>query len=211
MKKLSVIIVILATLFSNVATAQTELKNEFKVGYGVVSLPEIGASLGNVIGVSLGANLGLAVGDVVSVLVNGTPRNVTVTQIESNNRFYGTFQAGYNRYLNKRLSLGLQANYTSIDFKTTVYYSNGTQNTTTTDVDFAQLFGRLDVHYVQKPKFQMYSGIAAGAIYVLQDNTSGFAAHVNLLGFRIGKNNAIYGEFGIGYSSTFTVGFSKRF
>ena len=143
---------------NNLIFGQTvnDYKHEFKLGYGVLSLPEIGLSFGNAIGVSIGSTLGLAVGDYVSIIVNGQRTNVTITRIENKSHLYGTFQVGYNRFVKKRLSLGLQGSYTPIRFKDVVYYSNGSSRTYTSRADYAQMFGRMDFHYILKPRFQMY-------------------------------------------------------
>lgn len=188
-----------------------DYKREFKLGYGVASVPEFAFAFVNVIGVAIGSTLGLAVGDIVSIIVNGQRTNVTITRIEDKSHLYGTFQVGYNRFVNKRLSLGVQASYTPIRFNNIVYYSNNTTSTSTSRADFAQLFGRLDFHYIQKPRFQMYSGIMAGGLYVVSTQDFAWAAHANLLGFRFGKSHAFYTELGFGFSSTLTAGYSAKF
>jgi hypothetical protein len=186
-------------------------KREFKVGYGIVSIPELFISIGNSLGVAIGSSLGLAVGDIVSILVNGQSTNVKITKIEGDLIWYGTFQVGYNRFVKKRLSLGLQASYTPMLFKDVVYYSDGSTRNYSSKTAFAQLYGRLDFHYIQKPRFQMYSGLLAGGLYVLDSKDITWVVHANLLGFRFGKSHAFYTELGFGFSSMITMGYSARF
>jgi hypothetical protein len=211
--KLLVLCIVLLLINASKTSAQIadiELsKKEFKVGYGILSIPELAISIGNSLGVAIGSSLGLAVGDIVSTLVNGQPTNVKITKIEGDLIWYGTFQVGYNRFVKKRLSLGLQASYTPMLFKDVVYYSDGSTRTYSSKSAFAQLYGRLDFHYIQKPRFQMYSGLLVGGLSDFTNLT--WAAHLNFLGFRFGKSHAFYTELGFGFSSMITMGYSKRF
>jgi hypothetical protein len=213
-KKYIFIIPILLTLALNSGLCQAGInynRHEVKLGYGILSGTEIGFGFANAIGTSIGSSLGLAVGDIASILINGQRTDVTITRIDHKDIYYGTFQINYNRFVSKRLSLGVQASYTPINFRNVVYYSNGTSRAYNAIFDFAQLYGRLDFHYLLNPRFQMYSGLMAGGIYLFDDGDYWWAAHVNLLGFRFGKSHAFYTELGLGFSSTLTVGYSARF
>jgi hypothetical protein len=186
-------------------------RQEFRAGYGVLSGIEVGLGFADAVGTAIGSSLALAVGETISIIVNGQPANVTVTSIDHKDVYYGTFSGNYNYYLTRRLSLGVQGSYTPIDFKDVVYYSNGQRQSYHNRYNILQLYGRLDFHYIDRPRFQMYSGIMAGGIYIIEDSTSSWAGHVNLLGFRFGKKHAFYTELGLGFSSTLAAGYSVRF
>lgn len=187
-------------------------RHEFKAGYGLLSGAEVGFTFANAIGTAIGSGLGLVVGDVVSILVNGQPTNVTITGIDTDEKFYGTVMAGYNYFPIRRVSLGVQASYTPIVFKNTVYYSNNTRSVSRRSYNIFQFYGRLDFHYVLRSRFQMYSGIMGGLVYYPQDGgNTGWVPHLNLLGFRFGKKHALYTELGVGFSSTLSMGYSSRF
>lgn len=213
-KKYVFIIPILLTLALHSGLCQAGInynRQEVKLGYGILSGTEIGLGFANTVGTAIGSAFALEVGDIASILINGQPTNVTITRIDNKDIYYGTFQINYNRFVKKRLSLGLQASYTPVNFRNVVYYSNGTSRAYNDIFDFAQLYGRLDFHYLLKPRFQMYSGIMAGGIYLFDSGDYWWAAHVNLLGFRFGRYRAFYTELGLGFSSTLTVGYSAKF
>jgi hypothetical protein len=186
-------------------------RNEFKIGYGLLSGAEIGVSLGHGVGTALGAVISLGIGDVVSIIVDGVPTNVTVTRIEDDSKYYGAAILNYNRG-GRRASWGLQASYAPLIFKSIVYYSNGSVSTTEPyRVDLLQTYARFDYRYILRPKFQMYSGLMAGMLFELQGGGAVFAPHVNLFGFRFGQKSALYAELGIGLSSFISAGYSARF
>jgi hypothetical protein len=79
----------------------------------------------------------------------------------------------------------------------------------------------IDYHWVMKKGFQLYSGAGFGVrirkgIYNDLDSTDTVSKalptfHVNLLGFRIGKNIGIFGELGAGYKGIFCGGLNAQF
>ena len=186
-------------------------RREFKLGYGVASGVEGMALIGNVLGTTIGVAITEGVGDYVSILVNGQPQTVRVTKIENKPTLYGSFMVNYNKFVANRLSLGIQGSYTPMFFKNTVYYSNNTTKVYSDRLDITQLYGRFDFHYIKKPRFQMYSGLMAGGLYVKQYDILDWAFHANLLGFRFGQSRALYAEFGLGFSSFVSAGYSARF
>ncbi len=196
---------------SSAQTANTSPKNEFKIGYGVFSLTELGLDFADAVGTGIGSALSLAVGEYASILINGQPTNVQITRIKHSTRYYGTLQVGYGRIIKKRLCLGVHASHTQIAFADKVYYSNGSTRTYQDRLNFSQLYGRIDFNYILQPRFQMYSGVMAGGIYFFESGEYYWAAHVNALGFRFGKKHAFYTELGLGVSSTLTAGYSHRF
>lgn len=200
------------TIGSTTLFAQS--KNEVKLGYGVISGTELMGSFGSALGTFLGTSIGLAVGDVVSIIVNGKPTSVTIKEIEQDSKLWGTFYAGYHRYLTKRWSLGAQVNYNPMRFDHTVFYSNGASSKSIGDrADFISLYGRADFNYVARPKFQFYSGLMAGGITDIQDVSEGviFAAHLTALGFRFGQKHAVNAELGIGFGPLLSIGYAYRF
>lgn len=211
--KSSILVLFIACFMAMQLNAQIEYKNEFKAGYGLGSGTEIAVGIGSAIGTAIGASLGLAIGDVVSVLVNGTPTNVTITAIESDSRLLGTFQLGYNRYLSKRFSVGLQGNYNPFSLGYVIKYSNGTQSTTETKYAFTSLLGRLDYNYIAKPKFQLYSGLMGGGMVDLKHTDEGVIpfGHLVVLGLRFGNQNALNLEGGIGLGPLISAGYSRKF
>lgn len=79
----------------------------------------------------------------------------------------------------------------------------------------------LDYHWVMKKGFQLYSGagvgvrIRKGTYHDLDSTVTVSKAlptfHVNLLGFRIGRNVGIFGELGAGYKGIFCGGLNAQF
>lgn len=203
-------IILVATFFFNGALlAQT---NEFRIGYGIPSGTEIGVSLATSIGSALGANIGIGIGDVVSIIIEGVPTNVTVVDIRQDNQWYGTALIGYQHYLSRRLSLGAQVNYNPMRITNTVHYSNGFSSTSTEQYDFLSLYARLDFRYVARPKFELYSAIMGGAITDLRESGNiNFAPHVTVLGFRIGQQHGFFSEFGLGLGPLFSAGYGVKF
>lgn len=178
----SILLSILLILISNniiFGQAVNDYKHEFKLGYGVLSIPE------------MGIGFGLAV-------VSG------IFRLNDKINLNGTLQVGYNRFVRPKLSLGIQASYTSISVK-----EGRTGNTV--HHGFPALYGRFDIHYVNKPRFQMYSGLMGGGMYDIKYDNLSWVAHINFLGFRFGKSHAFYTELGSGFSSTLTVGYSAKF
>jgi hypothetical protein len=79
----------------------------------------------------------------------------------------------------------------------------------------------LDYHWVMKKGFQLYSGAGLGVrirkgTYHDLDSTDTVSKalptfHVNLLGFRIGRNVGLFGELGAGYKGIFCGGLNAQF
>jgi len=79
----------------------------------------------------------------------------------------------------------------------------------------------LDYHWVIKKGFQLYSGAGLGVrirkgTYSDLDSTDTVSKalptfHVNLLGFRIGRNIGFFGELGAGYKGIFCGGLNAQF
>jgi hypothetical protein len=187
--------------------------NELRLGYGGPSGTEVGITVASALGTALGAGIALTIGDVVSVIINGEPMDVTVEDIETDNRSFGTFTLAYNRHLSQRFSLGMQANYNPFTIDNVVTYSEGDPTTISNRYDFFSLYGRVDFRYVAQPKFELYSGIMLGGITNLSnpDRKISLAPHINLLGFRVGQRHAFFGEFGLGLGPILSGGYAVKF
>jgi len=193
MKKQVLLLIMILISTGNYIAAQTttpESRHEFRAGYGVLS--------GTEVGIAFGYGLGSAIG---SAIFGGSQSADPV--------LCGTFSANYNYFLNKRLSFGVQGGLTPIYFPDGAY--NSQRNTNYNWLHVLQGYARLDVHYVTRPRFQMYSGIMAGGILLTEDDNAYWAGHVNLLGFRFGRKQAFYTELGLGFSSTLAAGYAVRF
>lgn len=210
--KVKIVLFSLLFTLSTFSSLQAQ-DNELKLGYGVLSGTEIAVSIGSSIGVAIGTGLALKVGDVVSIIVNGTPTNVTVTSIEGNTAAIGTFYLGFNRYLSERFSIGTQLNYNPIRIDHTINYSNGDTEMLSTQTSFLSLYGRMDFRYVARPKFQLYSALMLGGIMELDEVSDGpsFALHFTALGARFGEKHAFFAELGVGLGPFISGGYSSRF
>lgn len=197
--------------YATPSSSNDAFRNEFKMGYGWLSGAEFAVGFGYGLASVLGTSISIGIGDVVSIIVDGVPTNVTVTRLEDDSKYYGAALLNYNRFAGKRASFGLQASYAPLFFKSIVHYSNGRTSTEESRADIVQVYARFDYRYILKPRFQMYSGVMAGWLLELQYGDSGFAPHINLLGLRFGQKGALYAELGIGLSSIFSAGYSARF
>lgn len=104
----------------------------------------------------------------------------------------GTTSISYNRRINNRISIGAQANYTLIknsELKHIIYP-----------------LAKFDFRYINKPAFEMYSSAMAG-LMTIED---GFPFHITGLGFRHGKQHALFYELGFGFGHIISVGYSIK-
>jgi len=140
---------------------------------------------------------------------------------------FGTAHVGYNRFLSHRFSLGFEVQYNRMvidgSSEGVLEYSYR--------LHLLQPQIRFDYRYISKPKFQMYSGGAVGLMFskehIIEYNSSGAVTsdesypwafnsggipfHINLAGFRFGRQTAFFTELGIGFNSLVRVGVSSRF
>lgn len=75
---------------------------------------------------------------------------------------------------------------------------------------------RVDGYWVRKEKVRLYSGVALGAVvfrgYDGQTNKSIFpAGHLNVIGFRFGKELGYFVDFGYGFNGLLNTGVNVRF
>jgi opacity protein-like surface antigen len=127
----------------------------------------------------------------------------------------GAIGLGYNRYLKPRWSVGVLGNYQG--FKRTLKFSNG--NVASAKDNFYTLMARTDFRWVNKPKFQMYTGVGIGGNYIHSYDTSPggenlrntvLAGQLNLLGIRFGRDFGVHLEFGFGWNGLAGAGVSQR-
>jgi hypothetical protein len=211
MKKAFITIFVYTCFHISTSTAQ-EYQRELTAGYGVLSGLEIGVAIGDALGASIEAGLTIAVGDIISILVNGTPTNVTVVSIESSTRNPGNFSIGYNKYLSKRWAFGPQITYTPIISEHTILYSNGTSSSSSSRSDFISPNARLSFAYIVGSKFRLYSAASAGIVIELSDKGDyGTWLHLTGLGFAFGKKNTLNLELGVGVGPFINAMYAIRF
>jgi hypothetical protein len=129
----------------------------------------------------------------------------------------GAFVAGYNRYLSKKVAVGATVNYQYLRM-TGVYLSGEPINN---DQSFLNVMARFDYRYVNNEKVQLYSGVSLGPAFIIgnwqnnegeEDHFAPFIAYqINLIGMRVGKEWAGFGELGFGRNGLLTLGISRRF
>ncbi len=81
----------------------------------------------------------------------------------------------------------------------------------------------ISFRWIMARSFQLYSGLGAGANFkegrytTTDDNradktsSTRFTFHLNLIGFRVGRNIGFFGELGVGYKGIFSIGLNGRF
>ncbi|MCO4292275.1 hypothetical protein NF867_05300 [Solitalea sp. MAHUQ-68] len=179
------------SLFSSQLKAQ---KNEVYIGYGLGSVQEASETFSD-------AFVGIFTGE------------STETSVK-----FGPIMLGYNHYLNPKWTIGALYSNTSLEGKTT-------SNSSSIDLSYTStyniLMARSDYRYVNKEKFQLYSGLAAGIAFVkakpindsdieTSSNTE-FAFQLNAIGLRYGKTFGVFGELGVGNNGIFCFGISAKF
>lgn len=130
----------------------------------------------------------------------------------------GTFNLGYTRFLNKIIGVGFHMGYVYVEHKTKA----STYSPSYTYQDgYLQGLAFLRFRYLNKPAFCMYSGIGLGVMldyYTDKTSTETIsgqkifpAGQLTLLGFRVGRSVAFFGEFGLGTLQILNAGISYKF
>ncbi|MCX6278046.1 MAG: hypothetical protein NT004_08105 [Bacteroidetes bacterium] len=201
MKSKTILLLMLCfvTLNSSIYAQETKKgKNEIRLGYGVLTAPEMANSL-----MSVWPAIGMTIWkDTIS---------------DYNCSFYGVLSLEYNRHLKPWISIGLSLSVNPIS--TLIRTKSG--NELTWNYYLINVLPRVDFHYVNKGIFSMYSGVQAGATVILwqdrkgstnsNDTGVGFAFHVNAFGMRIGKEFGAFMEWGYGFRGIVNVGISGKF
>lgn len=157
--------------------------------------------------------------DISSAVINSIAEELGADPLNYERDTRGTIGAwsiGYNRYASARWSVGAMVNYQRYRHEFT--FSNDAQGTARDR--FITLMGRTDYRWVNKPNFQMYSGLALGASFMsvqsispanIESTTTLFAFQVNPLCFRFGNQIGFFVETGLGFNGLLAAGLSGRF
>jgi hypothetical protein len=142
------------------------------------------------------------------------------------NTLSGTFLVGFSRSINKVIAVGFQMSYTKIGRTEQNYYyyydPEPVVSTGEMTDNLWQGIANVRFRYINTPTFSMYSGIGMGVTMDYYEKTytnSGTekgqkllpAAQLTLLGFRVGRSLAFFGEFGVGTNSILNAGISYKF
>ncbi|UFH52808.1 hypothetical protein [Spirosoma sp. KNUC1025] len=128
---------------------------------------------------------------------------------------FGAAYAGFDYFVGRRVSLGIQLNYAQYDesYKLT----NNTSSTLKTS--YLTPMVRSKLAWVRNPGFSVYSSVAVGATFIQSknetsgsqtDKTTGLAFHISPLGIRVGNAVALFAEVGFGFQGLVTAGLSIR-
>jgi hypothetical protein len=185
----------------NSATAQekTTLKNEFRVGYGMLT----GVEMANAI-----FSIWPAIG------YNAILRDTIADYSPS---FYGAGGLEYSRHLKPWVSIGISATINPIN--TYLKSIRGYEYTWT--YYLLSVMPRVDFYYLNKGVVSLYSGLQVGASFIFWNDKTGNtnyydfgvtpAFHVNAFGIRIGKEIGGYMEWGYGFRGIVNFGVSAKF
>ncbi len=130
----------------------------------------------------------------------------------------GTILAGFTRTINRVIGVGFQASYGNVvRTKEATQYSSAYSY----DDNYWQGIAYVRFRYLNKPMFCMYSGMGIGVTMdYYTEKGSGYtkngqkllpAGQMTLLGFRVGRALAFFGEFGIGTGQIINAGISYKF
>jgi hypothetical protein len=172
--------------------------NEIRLGYGVLTGPEMVNSL-----MSVWPAIGIKI--------------FTDTITDYRCSFYGAASLEYMRVIRPWLRIGASVSLNPIS--TVIKGNSGLEFTY--NYYLLTLMPRVDFYYVNKGLFSMYSGLQLGASLIFwQDRTGkststdgGISAafHVNAFGIRIGKEIGAFMEWGFGFRGIVNVGVSGKF
>jgi hypothetical protein len=127
---------------------------------------------------------------------------------------FGTAFAGFDYFVGRRLSLGLQLNYAQYDEN----YKLSNNTSTTLQTSYLTPMVRSKLAWVHNPGFSFYSSVAAGATFLQSknpgngqtDKSTGLAFHVSPIGLRVGRTVAFFAELGFGFQGLVSAGLSVR-
>jgi hypothetical protein len=195
---LAVIVACLLLTTSTMSQVTSSSKNEIRLGYGVLTMPELANTLFSVfpaIGIEIARD--------------------TITDYICS--AYGVASLEYTRAVAPwcRVGASLTVNPISTIMKTKKGFD------LTYSYYVFSLMPRVDFCYVNKGIFSMYSGLQAGVGFIyfqdrqgnstLTDQGVNFAYHVNAIGIRVGKEIGAYMEWGFGFRGIVNLGISGRF
>lgn len=195
---LSFIIAMTVMTINSVAQQESAGKNEVRLGYGVVTGPEVANAL-----FSIWGTVGYSI--------------MKDTIVDYTCSMYGIPTLEYNRKLNPWLSIGASLSVNPIN--TFMRGKSGVEFTFT--YYQVPIMARIDFHYFNKGLVSMYSGLQGGGNLLIFQDRKGFSTvtdtgfgvawHVNAFGIRIGKTIGAYMEWGVGYRGIVNFGISGQF
>ena len=173
-------------------------KNQIRLGYGVLTAPEMANSL-----MSVWPAIGMTIW------------KDTITDYVCS--FYGVASLEYLRHLKPWVAVGISLSVNPIS--TLITTKHGKE--LTWNYYLLNVMPRVDFYYLNKGIFSMYSGVQAGATVIFWQDRLGsanmtdsgvtFAYHVNAFGIRIGKEFGAYMEWGFGFRGVVNAGISAKF
>lgn len=125
----------------------------------------------------------------------------------------GAFMIGYNRMLNRVLSIGFTGSYIPCNY---------TNSSVTYHDNLFNGIARMSFNYVNKPAIRIYSGFGIGVTVDLgnaklegdgkESEKKIFpAGQLTMIGIRFGRDIGGFVEFGVGTNSIISAGFSYQF
>jgi hypothetical protein len=136
----------------------------------------------------------------------------------------GTIMVGYHRTVNKVIGIGFQAAFVKIDRTEPTYGEPGYYYGGYSYEDNCwQALANIRFSYINKPMFCLYSGFGLGVTndYYTETYSSNNTSYSGrkllpaiqgtLLGFRVGRSLAAFGEFGMGTLQIINAGVSYKF
>ena len=191
---------IVILLVSAAAQAQDQdfRKNEVRLGYGLLTGPEMANSLFSIfpaVGVSIWRD--------------------TITDYMCS--FYGAADLEYNHFFNKWIAVGVSLSFNPIS--TIIKSKRGKDYSY--NYYLINVMPKVTFQYMKKEFISMYSSLEAGGALILWRDRQGFivqsdaggsfAFHINAFGIRVGKDIGAYMEWGFGFRGTVNFGISGRF
>ncbi|NBA85755.1 hypothetical protein GVN16_08295 [Emticicia sp. CRIBPO] len=177
-------------LITAISFAQDK-KMDLRIGYGVVTVPQIVEGLSTVLAT------GLVPGGYSSVDMSGS----------------GALNGSLLFFPEKRFSMGIDM--VMEKNKSTYSYSNGSKSTLKNS--WWTFMARGDYKYTKEDNFvKLYASASAGASLLSskgsgkKDKNTTFAFHVTPIGVRMGRSFAFYAEGGFGFKGLLNAGLSAQ-
>jgi len=173
-------------------------RNEVRIGYGLLTMPEVVNSLMTTWS-AIGINISMD----------------SVTDYTSS--LHGIATLEYHRFLTKWLTLGGSVSLNPIN----TILRTKSDLTLTWSYYVLNVMPRVNFYYVNKDIVSLYSGVEAGLATILWSDRKGFSAstdmgvamafHINAFGIRVGKQIGGFMEWGYGFRGVVNFGLSARF
>jgi hypothetical protein len=209
--KTKMLVIILSLILATTGVFSQSGHNDIYFGYGVLSVQDW-AEFGKAIAGSLGSAIGSGIVDAIGG--PGTADALEHTTISG----YGPICFGFRFGPSRRVKFGLIASYAHYN----VEYEFESGKTARDSDHFITTMGRIDLYWMNRRTFALYSSGSAGICYYSSSGTSAhteeetssndifFAFQLNLIGIRLGGRVAFYLEFGFGYNGLLNGGLAFR-